>query len=276
MQFTKMHGLGNDFILTEPAAGDGGEYGKRACKLCDRHTGIGADGLVLVLPSEQADFRMRIFNADGSEPEMCGNAIRCFAKYVYERGLTEQTDLKVETLAGIIKPRILTEDGSVTGVRVDMGKPQLDRTDIPMVGPAGPVINETFSVGGETLSISGLRMGVPHMIVWEEIVTVERMERLGALMEVDPAFPQRTNVNFAEVLNRDEIAVRTWERGVGPTLACGTGACATGVAASMAGLTGNTVTVHLALGDLLIEWAENGHVYMTGPAAEVFTGEIHI
>ena len=143
-----------------------------------------------------------------------------------------------------------------------------------MTGPAGPVVNEPFAVGGETLAISGLRMGVPHMIVWEDNLSRERMERLGALMEVDPAFPQRTNVNFAEVLNRGEIAVRTWERGVGPTLACGTGACATAVAATVAGFTGKQVTVHLALGDLFIEWADDGPVYMTGPAAEVFTGEI--
>ena len=276
MRFTKMHGLGNDFILVEPSRGDGARYGEISSRLCDRHTGIGADGLVLVLPSPEADFRMRIFNADGSEPEMCGNAIRCFAKYVYERGLTDKTELTVETLAGIIRPRILIEDGEITGVRVDMGKPQLDRTDIPMIGPAGPVINESLCIGGETLSISGLRMGVPHMIVWEQTVSVERMERLGGLMETDSAFPQRTNVNFAEILNRDEIAVRTWERGVGPTLACGTGCCAVAVAASMAGFTGKKVSVHLALGDLLIEWAEDGHVYMTGPAAEVYTGEINL
>ncbi len=274
MQFTKMHGLGNDFILVEPAAGDGGEYGLIAARLCDRHTGIGADGLVLVLPSEKADFCMRIFNADGSEAEMCGNAIRCFAKYVYERGLTDQTGLAIETLAGIVKPYLQVKDGSVAAVRVDMGKPRLDRTDIPMAGPGGPVINEPFTVDGQTVSISGLRMGVPHMVVWEESLSVERMERLGALMEVDPAFPQRTNVNFAEVISHDEIAVRTWERGVGPTLACGTGACATAVAASMAEFTGKAVTVHLALGDLYIEWTQDEHVYMTGPAQEVFTGEI--
>jgi len=274
MRFTKMHGLGNDFILVEPAQAE--DYGLLSARLCDRHTGIGADGLVLVMPSDEADFRMRIFNADGSEPEMCGNAIRCFAKYAYGHGLTDKTDLTVETLAGIIKPRIMTADGTIGGVRVDMGDPRLNRADIPMAGPEGPVVNEPFAIDGETLAISGLRMGVPHMIVWEETLSVPRMERLGALMEVDPAFPQRTNVNFAEVLNRDEIAVRTWERGVGPTLACGTGACATGVAASMAGFTGKTVTVHLALGDLLIEWGEDGHVYMTGPAEEVFTGCIDI
>jgi diaminopimelate epimerase len=276
MRFTKMHGLGNDFILIELPQGDGAAYGQSSARLCDRHTGVGADGLVLVLPSTEADFRMRIFNADGSEPEMCGNAIRCFAKYAYERGLTDKADLTVETLAGIIKPRILTEDGHVTGVRVDMGAPGLDRVDIPMTGPTGHVINESFAVGGETLSISGLRMGVPHMIVWEEPLSVERMERLGKLMEVDPSFPQKTNVNFAEVLNRDEIAVRTWERGVGPTLACGTGCCATAVAASMAGFTERKATVHLALGNLFIEWAQDGHVYMTGPAVEVFTGSINI
>jgi len=276
MRFTKMHGLGNDFVLIEPAPEAGLRYGELASRLCDRHTGIGADGLVLVLPSQKADFRMRIFNADGSEPEMCGNAIRCFAKYVYERGLTEKTDLTVETLAGIIKPRIMLDAEKVTGVRVDMGEPRTDRGDIPMVGPEGPVVNEAFTLDGENLFISGLRMGVPHMIVWEEKLSVRRMERLGELMEKDPAFPQKTNVNFAEVLNAGEIALRTWERGVGPTLACGTGACATGVAASMAGFTGKTVTIHLALGDLLIEWLEDGHVYMTGPAAEVFTGSVEI
>lgn len=274
MRFTKMHGLGNDFILIEPERST--DFGQLAARLCDRHTGIGADGLVLVLPSRQADFRMRIFNADGSEPEMCGNAIRCFAQYVYDRGLAEKTDLVVETLAGLIRPRILIEDGKITGVRVDMGKPLLDRADIPMEGPAGPVVDEPFTVDGETLAVSGLRMGVPHMVVWEQKLSVERMERLGARMETHPAFPQRTNVNFAEVLNDSEIAVRTWERGVGPTLACGTGCCATVVAASMAGFTGKRATVHLKLGDLSIEWAQDGHVYMTGPAQEVFTGEIPV
>lgn len=273
MRFTKMHGLGNDFILIEPKDSSC-KYGDLAKRLCDRHTGIGADGLVLVLPGDGADFRMRIFNADGSEPEMCGNAIRCFAKYVYERGLTGKTDISIETLAGVMRPALQVEAGAVTLVRVDMGKPLLERRDIPMAGPGGPVIDEPFTVQGQTVSLSGLRMGVPHIVVWEDTLSIERMRELGALLEVDPAFPQKTNVNFAEVLNGEEIAVRTWERGAGPTLACGTGSCAAVVAASLAGFTGRTVTVHLAIGDLFIEWAKDGRVMMSGPAAEVFTGEI--
>lgn len=275
MHFTKMHGLGNDFILTEPEK-EAENYHDLTRRLCGRHTGVGADGLALVLPSDRADFRMRIFNADGSEPEMCGNAIRCFAKYVYERGMTSNTGITVETLAGIIKPRILLEDGAITGVRVDMGKPMLDRADIPMNGENGPVVDESFAVNGQTVAMSGLRMGVPHIIVWEESLSMERVRELGAALEADPVFPQRTNVDFTEVINTEEIAVRTWERGVGPTLACGTGCCAAAVAASLAGFTDRRVTVHLELGELLIEWAKDGRVYMTGPAADVYQGDIEI
>ncbi len=274
MKFTKMQGLGNDFIMVDcldkPLSGDISEISR---ELCDRHFGIGADGLVLILPSETADIRMRIFNPDGSEPEMCGNAIRCFAKYVYERDIIKTATIRVETLAGLIVPQVLVEDGSVVSVRVDMGEPRLERGLIPMEGPAGNAINEPVSIDGGTYKVTCVSMGNPHCITFVPDVRSIHIADIGPKLETHPLFPRKTNVEFIEVLNNGEVNMRVWERGAGETLACGTGACATGVACVLNHLTGREIKVHLAGGDLVIEWAENNHVYMTGPADYVFSGE---
>ena len=274
MKFTKMQGLGNDFILvnclSEQLAGD---YEALARKLCDRHYGIGADGLILILPSESADIRMRIFNSDGSEPEMCGNGIRCFARFVYEGDIVKKHIMRVETLAGVIIPEIILEGDRVVSVRVDMGEPRLERNVIPMTGAAGRVVNEPLVVGDRTYNVTCVSMGNPHCITFVSDVEEVAITTIGPKMENHLVFPRRTNVEFIQVLNRNEVNMRVWERGAGETLACGTGACATGVACILNDLTDRTVSVHLAGGDLMIEWADNNHVYMTGPAEYVFRGE---
>lgn len=276
MKFTKMQGLGNDFILVNCLNEQlTGEYEAIARKLCDRHYGIGADGLILILPSETADIRMRIFNSDGSEPEMCGNGIRCFARFVYEGDIVIKPTMRVETLAGVIIPEIILEGDRVVSVRVNMGEPRLERNIIPMTGPAGRVVNEPLVVGDRTYNVTCISMGNPHCITFVSDVEEVAITTIGPKMENHQVFPRRTNVEFIQVLNRNEVNMRVWERGAGETLACGTGACATGVACILNNLTDRTVTVHLTGGDLLIEWAENNHVYMTGPAEYVFQGETH-
>ncbi len=274
MLFTKMHGLGNDFIVID--APDAQKYGypSLAQRLCDRHTGIGADGLIVVVPSAQCDLRMRIFNQDGSEAEMCGNGIRCFAKYAYERGRVERERFTVETLAGVVEPEIMLERGEVLGVRVKMGKPGLQRGDVPMQGPAGRVINEQFTISAGKFRISALSMGVPHAVVFVDSLEAAHPELIGPQIERHPSFPQRTNVTFARVIDSRNLEMRTWERGAGLTLACGTGACAAAVAGFLNGLTGRRVTARLKLGELNIEYEKDETVYMTGPAKESFVGEI--
>jgi len=277
LKFTKVQGLGNDFILVncleEGNIPAGADLGELAVKVCDRHFGIGADGLVLVLPSETADIRMRIFNSDGSEPEMCGNAIRCFAKYVYEQGIVNKETIRVETLGGLRIPRLVKENGQITAVRVDMGEPELERANIPMNGPAGRVVNEPLQVGGQTWQVTCVSMGNPHCVIFVPDVDKIPLNEVGPLIESHPVFPRKTNTEFIQVLADDEVKMRVWERGAAETLACGTGACATAVAGVLNGKTGRKVTVHLAGGDLLIEWADDNHVYMTGPAVTVFEGE---
>lgn len=274
MKFTKMHGLGNDFIMVDclnkelPA-----DLGSVSKTLCDRHFGIGADGLVLILPSDTADIRMRIFNPDGSEPEMCGNAIRCFARYVYEHNLIRKPTIRVETLAGPIVPELILEGEKVVSVRVDMGEPRLERDMIPMEGPAGQVINEPVTIGSDTYYVSCVSMGNPHCITFVPDVNTVPITDVGPQMETHPLFPRKTNVEFIQVLNEGEVNMRVWERGAGETLACGTGACATAVACALNRRTGRKVKVHLTGGDLDIEWAEDNHVYMTGPGEYAFTGE---
>ncbi|HHV57035.1 MAG TPA: diaminopimelate epimerase [Firmicutes bacterium] len=274
MHFHKIHGLGNDFVLTrdlDPARHD---LARTARALCDRHFGIGADGLILVLPSEKADFSMRIFNPDGSEAEMCGNGIRCFAKYVYEQGLTEKTNLAVETLAGIIKPQLKVSGGKVREVRVDMGRPRLAAAEIPVAGfGPGPVREAELTVDGTKLTFTAVSMGNPHAVIRVDDLARLPWQTLGPAVESHSAFPRKTNVEFAQVLGPQEVQVAVWERGAGATLACGTGACAAVVALSLTGRLERRSTVHLPGGDLEILWAENDHVYMTGPAATVFTGE---
>ncbi len=274
MLFTKMHGLGNDFIVID--APDAQKYSlpDMARAMCERHTGIGADGLILVVPSAQCDLRMRIFNQDGTEAEMCGNGIRCFAKYAYERGRVESARFTVETLAGVVEPEIMLEDGEITGVRVKMGKPGLQRGDVPMQGPPGRVINEALTVKAGTFRVSALSMGVPHAVVFVDKLDSEEAALVGPQIERHPAFPHRTNVTFARVIDSRNLELRTWERGAGLTLACGTGACAAVVAAYLNGLTNRRVTARLALGELHIEYGADEVVYMTGPANESFVGEI--
>ncbi|MBM7555846.1 diaminopimelate epimerase [Halanaerobacter jeridensis] len=276
MKFTKMHGLGNDFILLNCLGGTVDNPSQLAQEMCDRNFGIGADGLVLVLPSEieEADFRMRIFNPDGSEPEMCGNAIRCFAKYLYERDLTTKTNLNVETLAGIIKPKLILEDGAVKLVKVDMGQPRLKRSEIPMKGEESEeVVKEPVEVAGEKFEVTCVSMGNPHCVIFVDDADEAPVRELGPKIETHDLFPEDINVEFIEVVNEEELEMRVWERGAGVTLACGTGACGSTVAAILNDLTKQKVTVHLLGGDLVIEWADDDHVYMSGPATEVFTGD---
>jgi len=280
MQFTKMQGLGNDFVVVDclrqrfPEA----EWPRLAQRLCDRHFGIGADGLLLVLPSKVALFRMRIINADGSEAEMCGNGIRCVAKYLYDRALTTERQFGIETLAGVRRPKLIVENKRVRAVRVDMGEPRLNRADIPMRGEPreSPVIGEKLKVEGTKYEITGVSMGNPHCVIFVDHVERFEVDKVGPKIENHSSFPQRTNVEFVEVLNSQELRMRVWERGAGQTIACGTGACAAAVAAALNKRANRRVTVHLDGGDLLIEWQGNNHVFMTGPAEEVFVGEIEI
>lgn len=274
MKVTKMHGLGNDFIVFADPQGATKDYSQAAIKWCDRRTGIGADGLIIVMPSDKADIRMRIINSDGSEAEMCGNGIRCFAKYAYEHGEITKEAFSIETLAGIMKPSLTIKDGIVTTVTVDMGKPFFQAQSIPMDIQADRVLSHNLLVDGETLEVSSVLMGVPHTEVFVSDITQAPVTSQGPLIETHPIFPRKTNVNYVEVVNDHHIKVRTWERGAGATLACGTGSCASAVMAFEKGLTGREVDVELYLGCLHISYQEDGRVLMTGPAEEVF--ETHI
>ena len=271
MKFQKMHGLGNDFIIFSELDPNKFDLPSLAIQLCNRHQGIGADGIILILPSEIADVRMRIINSDGSEADMCGNGIRCFAKYVYDNKILPHSSFTIETGAGIMIPELIVEDGKVLFVKINMGAPVLERSEIPMEGALGNVINEPIFISGKELRITSLLMGVPHTVVFVDNVEDMDIVTIGKEIETHPSFPKKTNVNFVEIINQKEIRIRTWERGAGSTLACGTGSCASVVAACLNGKTGYEVTVHLALGDLLIEWID-GLVYMTGTADHVFEG----
>ena len=274
MKFTKWHGTGNDFVIVNGFEETISDYSAKAVEVCDRHYGIGADGLIMVLPSTIADVQMRIFNSDGSEPEMCGNGIRCFARYVYESGLINKTELCVETLAGIIRPNLLLENGRVVAVCVDMGEPHLLRREIPMTGtPEERVVDEPLTVGDSTYRITCVSMGNPHCIIFTEEVDSLDLPASGKPIETHPLFPRKTNVEFVQVIDRRNLRMRVWERGAGVTLACGTGTCATVVAAVLNDLTDRKVKVRLDGGELFVEWREDNHVAMTGPAVEVFRGE---
>lgn len=273
MQFTKMHGLGNDFILIEDFDKNNLANGAElAVRLCNRKTGIGADGLVFILPSETADIQMRIFNPDGSEPEMCGNAIRCFARYLYDHGIVKKQTIRVETLAGIRIPRIIENPAGEALVEVDMGEPELERGRIPMLGEPGKVVAEPLPVNGSTYNVTCVSMGNPHCVIFVDNAEDYPVAAIGPRVETHTAFPNKTNVEFVQVLNENEVRMRVWERGAGITMACGTGACASAVAAHLNGFTGREVIVHLDGGDLFIRWAQDNHVYMMGPAAYVFKG----
>ena len=281
LNFIKMHGLGNDFIMVEDLKEKLSEQSlsKLAVELCDRKFGIGADGLVLILPSTKADIRMRIFNPDGSEPEMCGNAIRCFGKLAWEEGLVTKTDITVETLAGIIKPQLTLKGDDIEAIRVDMGEPILKREKIPMSGTGtSPVIGEEIIINsGQGFKFTAVSMGNPHCIIFVDDVEDIPLIQWGPELEKHNLFPRKTNVEFVQVLTPEHVKMRVWERGAGETLACGTGACATAVASILNDKTGRKVKVSLARGDLDIEWSEdNNRVYMTGPATKVFTGQVKI
>lgn len=276
MKFTKMHGLGNDFIFFENPDNKEMDYSALAIKMCHRQLGIGADGIIAVLPSEIADLRMRIINADGSEANMCGNAIRCFAKYAYERGLAKTTTFRIETFAGIIIPEVIITDRKVTAVRVNMGKPGTERQMIPMLGDEKEAIRVPVQVGDKEFQLTSLLMGVPHTMIFVDDLTGIELEKVGRSIEKHELYPQGTNVNFVEVVSSNHIKLRTWERGAGATLACGTGSCASAVASALNNHTGRNVSVELQYGRLDIEWAEDGTVFMTGPAEESFSGEIDL
>ncbi|SDW59312.1 diaminopimelate epimerase [Paenibacillus sp. CF384] len=276
MNFTKMHGLGNDFIVVEGETKLPDNAAELAVQLCNRFFGIGADGLVYILPSENADFRMRIMNSDGSEAEQCGNAIRCVAKYVFDNGLTDKETLTIETLgAGVQEVQLTVENGKAVLVRVNMGQPILEGLKVPTTIDANPVINQSIEVDGREFKFTAVSMGNPHCVIYVEDAVNFDLAAWGPKLEVHPMFPRKINVEFVTVRSKDFTDMRVWERGAGPTLACGTGACATVVASVLNGYTDRTATVSLKGGDLLIEWnEENNYVYMTGPAAEVFRGTI--
>lgn len=274
MDFVKMHGLGNDFVVLDALTGEGersdAEWARLAVALCDRHFGVGADGVLVVLPSECADVRMRIFNADGSEAEMCGNGVRCLARYARDRG--RATDrLRVETLAGVLE---LTFPGGAGDVRVDMGPPRLAPRDIPMLAEGDRVLDEPLVVDGRELRICAVSMGNPHAVAFmdEAALATFPLAALGPAVERHPRFPQRTNFEAAAVTGPHAATVRVWERGAGPTLACGTGACAVTVAGILTGRLQSPVAVTLPGGTLQIEWEPGGSVYMTGPTQYVFRG----
>ncbi|VBB07957.1 diaminopimelate epimerase active site [Lucifera butyrica] len=274
MQFSKMHGQGNDFVIIDGLKEKVNNFSQLAQQICDRHFGIGADGLVILLPSQQADFTMRIFNSDGSEAEMCGNASRCVARYVYEHGLTPKNKISLETLAGIIKPELLFENDRVTSVRVDMGEPRLNRGEIPVTGDKNEkAINIPVQLENQLFYGTCISMGNPHCIIFVDNVDAVDLTAIGPKIETAPLFPRKTNVEFVQVLNRHEVRMRVWERGAGITLACGTGASATLAAAVLTTKTERRITVHLDGGDLAVEWGNDNHIYMSGPAQEVFRGE---
>lgn len=273
--FTKWHGLGNDFIIVNGFTETISDYFSVAKIVCDRHFGIGADGLVLILPSDKADFKMRIFNSDGSEAEMCGNVTRCVARYVYETGLTNKLQLSLETLAGIIKPELILNDMSaIDTIRVDMGEPRLRSSEIPTTGnPEETIIDFNLNLQDKPLSITCVSMGNPHCIIFTDNLEEININTLGSNIETHPMFPHKTNVEFAQVITRQLIRMKVWERGAGITLACGTGACATLVAAVLNNKSDRQAQIQLEGGTLLVEWQEsNNHVYMSGPAVEVFRG----
>jgi diaminopimelate epimerase len=273
MQFWKMHALGNDYVVIDNRdlkIGDD-KVNALAKQLCQRQFSVGADGLLLVYPSKASDVKMRIFNSDGSEAEMCGNGIRCFSKYCYENGIVVKTDFAVETLAGIKHVWLTLKDKEVASVRVDMGAPKWERSAIPMLGE-GTAINATLPVDGEPYQVTCLSMGNPHCVTFVENVDEFPVDYVGPTIETDKTFPKRTNVGFAQVISKSEMKLRVWERGCGETLACGTGTCAAVAAANRLGKVGGKVTVHVLGGDLTVEVADT--LFLSGAAEKVFQGTL--
>lgn len=277
MKFTKMHGCGNDYVYVNLFEEQIGDPAKVSITVSDRHFGIGSDGLITIGPSTKADFRMRIYNADGSEAEMCGNGIRCVAKYVYDHKLTDKTEITVETGAGVKTLQLTVENHKVTLVRVDMGEPILTPAEIPVVADGERVVDEPIDVDGKTWHMTCVSMGNPHAVVFVDDVAHFELEKYGPLFENHARFPKRTNTEFVQIVSRNEAIMRVWERGSAETWACGTGTCATVMACILNGFTDNEVLVHLRGGDLRIAYdAKSNHVFMTGPATEVFEGEIQL
>ncbi len=275
LDFVKLEGLGNDFILVDAIKHDLSKYDfhKLAPKLCDRHFGIGADGILIVHKSSTADFRMQIINADGSEPQMCGNGIRCFSRYIYE-AYEQKATISVETLAGIMLPVLDPKHNLIT---VDMGEPTLDARKIPVALDGQKLINQTITVADKTFSFTPVSMGNPHAVIFVDDVRMIDLNKYGPLLENSPMFPERANIEFIQVVDAKNTLMRVWERGAAETLACGTGACASVVAGVLTGKAGREVTVQLAGGKLEIEWDEtDNHVFMSGPAYEVFRGTVKI
>lgn len=277
MKFTKMQGLGNDYVYVNCFEEKIENPPAVARYVSDRHFGIGSDGLIMINPSEVADFEMEMYNADGSRGEMCGNGIRCVAKYVYDYGLTDKTQISVETLGGIKYLDLTVKDGKVVLVKVDMGKPELKSDLIPIISENEKVIDEPIEVDGQVYHMTGVSMGNPHTVIYVDDVKNLDLEKIGPKFENHERFPKRINTEFVHCIDRNTVEMRVWERGSGETLACGTGACAVAVASILNNLTDTRVTVKLLGGDLQIEWdREKDHVFMTGPAKVVFDGVIDI
>lgn len=277
MKFTKMHGLGNDYVYVNCFEEKIDNPSAVARFVSDRHFGIGSDGLIMINPSKTADFEMEMYNADGSRGEMCGNGIRCVAKYVYDYGLTDKTQISVETLGGIKYLDLTVEDGKVSLVKVDMGKPELEADLIPIISEREQVIDEPIEVDGKEYHMTGVSMGNPHAVIYVDDVKGLDLEKIGPKFENHERFPKRINTEFVHCIDRQTVEMRVWERGSGETLACGTGACAVAVSSILNNLTDTQVTVKLLGGDLQIEWdREKDRVFMTGPATVVFDGVIDI
>ena len=274
MRFTKMQGIGNDYVYLNGFSPLPVDLSRLSRQISDRHFGVGSDGLVVIMPSETCDFRMRMFNPDGSEAEMCGNASRCIGKYVYDKGLTTKTDLTLETLAGVKHLTLHLNGNIVERVTVDMGEPILSPQDIPVAFPMSYVVSYPLEIENISFDITCVSMGNPHAVIFVDDMSRYDLHHIGALIEHYPLFPRRTNVEFVEILSPDSLKMRVWERGTGETMACGTGACASLVAAVLNGKSRRQATLHLQGGDLQIEWNEkDNHVYMTGDAVTVFEGE---
>jgi len=274
MRFTKMQGAGNDYVyvdcFAEPVPNDPAALSRQ---ISDRHFGIGSDGLILITPSSVADARMRMFNADGSESQMCGNGVRCVAKYLYDHGIARKRTLRIETGRGILSLDVETEDDSVRRVRVDMGEPILEAARIPTTLPGHPPINAVLKLDDQEIRVTCVSMGNPHCVLYVEDVERAPVREMGPRIETHECFPERVNVEFVQLCSRGEVRMRVWERGSGETWACGTGACAVAVAGVLSGRTDHRLLAHLRGGDLRLDWGTDGHVYLTGPAVEVFSGE---
>jgi diaminopimelate epimerase len=269
-----MQGAGNDYVYVNCFEEKVADPAALARAVSDRHFAIGSDGLILIVPTDNADARMRMFNSDGSESEMCGNGIRCVAKYVYDHGLARKTDLQIETGRGVLTLKLfLGSDGKVDRVRVDMGEPSLRPEEIPVTVEGDKAVNLPLDLDGTEYAVTCVSMGNPHAIVFVDDISAVALEKMGPLVENHPWFPNRTNVHFVEVRSPEEVVSRTWERGSGITLACGSGASAVCVAGVLTGRTARRIVAHLDGGDLELEWTADNHVFMTGPAVEVFSGD---